>query len=178
MKISVSRIKQHDVDHFEEVYKFYMPLLHRFALQYTYDSGTAKDLVHDAFLWVWNNADKIRENGNLAALLFRLVRSNCLNYLRSLGIRDRNDVKYAEAMAEIDSLLEEPGMDDLGLLRHQWLLRALKLLPKRGREALELHFVRNMHTKAIALEMSVSESTVKTHLKRALKTLRDDMDEK
>ena len=41
MKISVSRIKQHDVDHFEEVYKFYMPLLHRFALQYTYDSGTA-----------------------------------------------------------------------------------------------------------------------------------------
>lgn len=178
MKISVSRIKQHDVDHFEEVYKSYMPVLHRFAQQYTYDAETAKDLVHDAFLWVWNNADKIRENGNLAALLFRLVRSNCLNYLRSLGIRDRNDVKYAEAMAEINSLLEDSGMDDLGLWRHQWLRHALKLLPKRGREALELHFVRNMHTKAIALEMSVSESTVKTHLKRALKTLRDDLDEK
>ena len=178
MKIFMAWIKQQDVDHFEEVYKAYMPVLHRFAVQYTCDDEMAKDLVHDAFLWVWNNTDKIRENGNLPALLFRLVRSNCLNYLRSLGIRDRNDVKYAEAMAEIDSLLEDAEMDDLGLSRHQWLRRALKLLPERGREALELHFVRNMQTKAVALEMSVSESTVKTHLKRALKTLREDLDEK
>lgn len=175
MKVFVSRIKQHDVDHFEEVYKAYTPVLHRFAAQYTYDTEIAKDLVHDAFLWVWNNADRIRDDGNLPALLFRLVRSNCLNYLRSLGIRDQHDAKYAEALNEMNSMLEESELDDLGLRRHQWLRRALKLLPERGRRALELHFGQSMQTKAVALEMRVSESTVKTHLKRALKTLREDM---
>lgn len=79
MKILVSSIKQRDVDHFEMVYNYYMPVLYRFAMQYAYDSETAKDLVHDAFAWVWNNPDKIRDDGNVAALLYRLVRSNCLN---------------------------------------------------------------------------------------------------
>ena len=92
MKILVSSIKQRDVDHFEMVYNYYMPVLYRFAMQYAYDSETAKDLVHDAFAWVWNNPDKIRDDGNVAALLYRLVRSNCLNYLRSLDIRDSNDL--------------------------------------------------------------------------------------
>lgn len=49
MKILVSSIKQRDVDHFEMVYNYYMPVLYRFAMQYAYDSETAKDLVHDAF---------------------------------------------------------------------------------------------------------------------------------
>ena len=52
MKILVSSIKQRDVDHFEMVYNYYMPVLYRFAMQYAYDSETAKDLVHDAFAWV------------------------------------------------------------------------------------------------------------------------------
>ena len=51
MKILVSSIKQRDVDHFEMVYNYYMPVLYRFAMQYAYDSETAKDLVHDAFAW-------------------------------------------------------------------------------------------------------------------------------
>lgn len=63
MKILVSSIKQRDVDHFEMVYNYYMPVLYRFAMQYAYDSETAKDLVHDAFAWVWNNPDKIRDEG-------------------------------------------------------------------------------------------------------------------
>ena len=107
MKILVSSIKQRDVDHFEMVYNYYMPVLYRFAMQYAYDSETAKDLVHDAFAWVWNNPDKIRDDGNVAALLYRLVRSNCLNYLRSLDIRDCNDRKYAEAAAFAEFLFDD-----------------------------------------------------------------------
>ena len=42
MKILVSSIKQRDVDHFEMVYNYYMPVLYRFAMQYAYDSETAK----------------------------------------------------------------------------------------------------------------------------------------
>ena len=160
MKILVSCIKQRDVDHFEMVYNYYMPVLYRFAMQYAYDSETAKDLVHDAFAWVWNNPDKIRDEGNVAALLYRLVRSNCLNYLRSLDIRD---------------FLFDDEPDDHRYAIELRLRHALNALPERGRAALEMHFVGNMRIKAIAEVMHVSEATVKTHIKRALKALREGM---
>lgn len=174
MKILVSSIKQRDVDHFEMVYNYYMPVLYRFAMQYAYDSETAKDLVHDAFAWVWNNPDKIRDEGNVAALLYRLVRSNCLNYLRSLDIRDYNDRKYAEAAAFAEFLFDDEP-DDHRYAIELRLRHALNALPERGREALEMHFVGNMRIKAIAEVMHVSEATVKTHIKRALKALREGM---
>lgn len=174
MKIDVSSIKRHDVDHFEMVYKHYMPQLYRFAMQYAYDPETAKDLVHDAFVWLWNHADRIRDEGNVAALLHHLVRSNCLNYLRSLDIRHSHDRKYAET-----TLPAEPhsadGPDDERLIIGLRLQRALDALPARGRDAVQMHFVRNMRIKAIARAMHVSESTVKTHIKRALKALREGM---
>ena len=174
MKILVSCIKQRDVDHFEMVYNYYMPVLYRFAMQYAYDSETAKDLVHDAFAWVWNNPDKIRDEGNVAALLYRLVRSNCLNYLRSLDIRDCNDRKYADAAVFTDFLFDDEP-DDRRYAIELRLRHALNALPERGREALEMHFVGNMRIKAIAEVMHVSEATVKTHIKRALKALREGM---
>lgn len=49
MKILVSSIKQRDVDHFEMVYNYYMPVLYRFAMQYAYDSEIAKDLCTRRF---------------------------------------------------------------------------------------------------------------------------------
>ena len=68
---------------------------------------------------------------------------------------------------------DEPDDDRYAIelrLRH-----ALNALPERGREALEMHFVGNMRIKAIAEVMHVSEATVKTHIKRALKALREGM---
>lgn len=174
MKVDAKSIKQHDVDHFEMVYNRYMPVLYRLALHYAYDPETAKDLVHDAFAWLWNNPDKIRDDGNVAALLHRLVRSNCLNYLRSLDIRDSHDRKYAETLHLTELLFAEEPDDDSRIVGLR-LQRALSTLPARGRQALEMHIVGDMRIKAIAQVMHVSESTVKTHIKRALKALREDL---
>ena len=80
--------------------------------------------------------------------------------------------ELAKALAEF--LFDDEPDDDRYAIELR-LRHALNALPERGREALEMHFVGNMRIKAIAEVMHVSEATVKTHIKRALKALREGM---
>ncbi|HEX2294525.1 MAG TPA: sigma-70 family RNA polymerase sigma factor [Actinomycetota bacterium] len=52
------------------------------------------------------------------------------------------------------------------------LVRALRTLPFRQRQALVLHYVGDLHPRAIAQAMNVSEGTVKAHLAQGRAALR------
>ena len=80
----------------------------------------------------------------------------------------------------VNRVLSTVGIPTVDWFQNAWAARwvighALDALPERGRAALEMHFVGNMRIKAIAEVMHVSEATVKTHIKRALKALREGM---
>ena len=84
------KIIEHDMVAFQELYNNNISELVAFAYRFTYDIEIAKDLVHDAFVWIWDHPEKINCQGNIEALLLHIVRSNCLNYIRDLDIQDKN----------------------------------------------------------------------------------------
>ena len=166
-------IKAHDIQAFHELYIHYMPILQAFAFRYTYNSETAKDLVHDAFIWIWNHPEKIDTQRNIVHFLHMMVQNNCLNYLRSLRIHDSHDEKLTEALlfSSGTSFIEE--MDDRQQHVMQKLHSALALLSPKSHEMLLLHVVDGLKIKQIAEKFGIEESSVKTHIKRAMKLLRE-----
>lgn len=146
--------------------------LQRYAYRYVYDWEEAKDIVQSAFLQLWINAGKIDPDGDIGAYLSGIVHNLCSNYLRHLNIIDTNQEKLTEAIV-FQNLISD--IDNVSPEIRERLDKAIDSLPDKSREILLLHVVEGMKCKDIAEKYGVAESTVKTHLKRAMKVLRENL---
>ena len=153
------RIKKRDLDAFHELYKTsFLPLQH-YAMRYLYDWKQAEDLVQDAFLSLWDHLERYDEKQPVFYYMLGIIRNNCLNYLRDL-----------EAM--LFSGIEDPEIDeDI----HERLKTILDTLPEKQKEVVLLHIVEKKKIKEIATQMDIAETTVKTHFKRAMAILRNNL---
>lgn len=169
------KIKHRDKEAYRSLYTIYMPVMYAFAFRYTYNSDAAKDLVHDAFVWLWNNPQKIDVTRNIVHFLHTIVRNNCLHYLRDLRIHDSHNDKLIEAAVLSFTPFIPDDSDDADLLLRQKLQQTLQLLPEKSHEILLMHIVQGLRISQIAEKQGIAESTVKTHIKRAMKTLREHL---
>ena len=151
------RIKKRDLDAFHELYKTsFLPLQH-YAMRYLYDWKQAEDLVQD-------------EKQPVFYYMLGIIRNNCLNYLRDLEIQGKHQDKIIEAM--LFSGIEDPEIDeDI----HERLKTILDTLPEKQKEVVLLHIVEKKKIKEIATQMDIAETTVKTHFKRAMAILRNNL---
>ena len=164
------RIKKRDLDAFHELYKTsFLPLQH-YAMRYLYDWKQAEDLVQDAFLSLWDHLERYDENQPVFCYMLGIIRNNCLNYLRNLEIQGKHQDKIIEAM--LFSGIEDPEIDeDI----HERLKTILDTLPEKQKEVVLLHIVEKKKIKEIATQMDIAETTVKTHFKRAMAILRNNL---
>lgn len=164
------RIKKRDEEAFRLLYVEYFHNLQYYAMRYLYDWDEAENLVQDAFLALWCNLDKYDGERNVVYYLLTFVRNSCLKYIRDLKIRDSNQDKVIEALLFSNMVDDEP---DENLLRR--LNEILSRLPDKQREVLMKHVVERKTMPEIALELDIAESTVKTHYKRAIALLRENL---
>ena len=146
------RIKKRDLDAFHELYKTsFLPLQH-YAMRYLYDWKQAEDLVQDAFLSLWDHLERYDEKQPVFYYMLGIIRNNCLNYLRDLEIQGKHQDKI-----------------------HERLKTILDTLPEKQKEVVLLHIVEKKKIKEIATQMDIAETTVKTHFKRAMAILRNNL---
>ena len=164
------RIKKRDLEAFHELYKTsFLPLQH-YAMRYLYDWKEAEDMVQDAFLALWSNLNRYDEKQSVFYYLLGIIKNNCMNYLRNLDIQYKHQDKIIEAM--LFSNIEDPDFDeDI----HERLNYILNLLPEKQRKVVLLHIVEKKKIREIAEQMDIAETTVKTHFKRAMTILRNNL---
>lgn len=164
------RVKRGDEKAFRILYAEAFPNLQQYAMRYLYNWQEAEDLVQEAFFSLWCNLDKYDDSRNIITYLLVIVKNNCLNYLRDLKIRDQNLDKMVEALLFANLRDEEP---DEQLVRR--LNEVLDQLPEKQREVLLKHVVDQQTLPDIARELNIAESTAKTHYKRAIAVLRENL---
>jgi len=143
----------------------YHPLV-RFAEGMIFDPQLAEDLVQGLFIHLWENAGKINIKSSLKAYLFMAVRNRCLNSLKEVKIRDKNELLYLEGMLNSDS---DEEIDPVLLDK---LNSSLTKLPEKMVEIVKLKYLENRKLRDIALQLNISENTVKTQLLRSKHKLR------
>lgn len=156
---------------FENLFRHSFDDLSGFVCSYVRDEEVARDIVHDAFMTIWNNRMHLDASQSLRSYLFTLARNYALNFLRHQKVERHNEENIARILSEFEEEMDEYETS-LGHLQEK-----LNELPEKQREVLEKCFVEGKMYKEIAEELDISVNTVKTHLKRALKFLRGELQE-
>lgn len=162
-------LKDDDDAAFKEIYLRYDKLLLIYAYKKLRNREEAKDLVQDVFTWLWNSRKDFSLNTTLSGYLYKSVLNRIFDVVKHKGIIRKyvdSGKHYVEISNEdTDYLIREK---DIALLIEKEILA----MPPKMREIYTLKKKYFLSTKEIATELSLSEHTVSTQMKRALKHLK------
>ncbi|WP_230383794.1 RNA polymerase sigma factor [Pedobacter endophyticus] len=154
---------------FTEVYNRFYGLLFIHASKRLNDDEEAKDVVHQLFESLWLKRAQIDPDGNLSAYLYTAVRNRVLDVFAHQKVEN----KYVDSLQHFmdqdhvrtDHRVRERQMAAL-------IEQEIDALPPKMREIFILSRKANKTHREISEELGLSELTVKTQVKNALRILR------
>jgi RNA polymerase sigma-70 factor (ECF subfamily) len=154
-----------------DLYDRYAGLAYAIAMRILGDPGRAEDAVQEAFLNVWNQAEKFDpERGSLRAWLLTSVRNRSIDYLRGRGSHERREVELRPQLVEVGPRADPWREVSLSLERSA-VREAMDSLPPEQRQVVELAYFGGYSQREIADMTRVPIGTVKGRIRLALEKL-------
>ncbi len=156
----------------EALYRAHGARLVRIARMFVDDRSAAEDLVQEAFIRFHRTRDRLRDPNAAAGYL----RSTVLNLARDHNRRGLVSLRHLDAHP-VGSMGPDPH--DAAILdeEQQTLLEAVGGLALRQRDCVVLRYYLELSYDEIATTLGISANSVKTHLKRGMAALREQMEE-
>lgn len=174
----VQQVAQGDKQAFAELYDRFSGPLFGTALRIVRDPGEAQDIVHDAFVTVWEKASTFEASrGTAFSWVVTLVRNRAIDHVRMrrrraelLGDSFLSDLGYPADGAA-------PAGDASALLGDEarMVRTAVATLPPEQRRVLELAFFGGLTQEQIAGTLQEPLGTVKARIRRGLLKLRESL---
>lgn len=161
-------LNEGDEKAFAAIFNRYHSLLFDFVYKRTRDRDGAKDIVQEIFVRLWNNRSTLNIKTSLRSYLYRCALNAVLNTLSHECIREEYVNSLQQMISEnpqADYHIREADMERL-------ISTEVAALPPKMREVFEMRKKNYLSNKEIASRMGISEQTVETHMKRALRVLR------
>jgi len=146
-----------------DLYRLHALRLIRLGYVMLGDRQAAEDVVQDAFAGLYRRWGRLADHAKAPQYL----RSSVLNGCRSAIRRNRPGMK----VLDFDPAVVSAEADVLAGEQQRVLMRAIRRLPRRQREALVLRFYLDEPDAEIARLMGIRESTVRSTTHRALAAL-------
>lgn len=156
---------------FERLFRTRFKPLVVYALRFVKDLETARGLVQDVFITLWEKREAlVSSQGEPAAYLTTSVRNRCLNYLRDQRKFNRDLLDFEGLMPDDDSTQPSDGIE-LSQLNSE-ITAAISQLPEKCRQIFTMSRFDGKKYQEIADELGISIKTVETQMSRALTHLR------
>ena len=168
------RLQRRDPRAMADLYDRYGRLVYALIVRVVRDGGIAEDLVQETFLRVWNRVQGFdAEKGGLGPWLLAVARNRAIDYLRSAAGRMRNaselqDTEHPALFADMEKQLFHAD-------RVRRVKDALEKLTPNHRMVIELAYFEGLSQAEMAERMGQPLGTVKTWVRSALKSLRDEL---
>lgn len=121
----------------------------------------AEEILQTVYLTVLEGRAVFHGRSTLKTWLFAVIRRTATSFYRRRSIRDALLLRFFDGRPHAEIQTRETG-----------LLRALRQLPRRQHEVIELVFYHDMTVDAAAAVMGVSAGSARVHYDRAKKRLR------
>jgi RNA polymerase sigma-70 factor (ECF subfamily) len=144
----------------EEIVELYYTSIFRFCRQFLGSHTEAQDATQIVFYKACKRLPTRKDKSTTRSWLYQIARNTCIDkvrwWKRYFTFRDSIEVSFANAPTTISKTLRE----------------AVSALPTRQREVFILRHWHDFSTEQTAEQLGITPGSVKTHLKRAIKTLR------
>ncbi|MNR01645.1 ECF RNA polymerase sigma factor SigL [compost metagenome] len=162
-------LKEGDAAAYTVVYNRYFNELYIHAYSRLRDKEEAQDVVHELFATLWNKRAELMFKSSLPAYLYTAVRNRILDVISHQQVESRYVTSLQHFIEEgyciTDHQVRERQLTAL-------IEKGISELPPKMRAIFELSRKHAMSHKEIAEQLNLSEQTVRTQVKNALRILR------
>jgi RNA polymerase sigma-70 factor (ECF subfamily) len=168
----IARIVDRDQEALAALYAAVVGRVYGMALRMTRQAALAEEVTQDTFWQIWRQAPRFApERGSTLAWIMTMARSRALDALRR--IEPGQCELEAEVLERAESPEKEAPPDLLNAMQEgHYLYATLASLDPLPRQLLSLAFFRGLSHEEIAGHTGMPLGTVKSHIRRALATLR------
>ncbi|MBL4675899.1 MAG: RNA polymerase sigma-70 factor [Mucilaginibacter sp.] len=153
---------------FAELYERYFGVLYLHALKKLRDKDEAKDLVQELFVVLWDRRANLSSYRQVSGYLFACVRNRVLNLISRKKTQDKYVLTLPASVnfeAVTDHRVRERQLAAI-------IEAEVQSLPPRMREVFEMSRKQHFSHQEIAVTLGLSEQSVRSHVKGALRILR------
>ena len=159
------------LDALEALYDRYRAMAYAIALRITGDATLAEDVVQEAFLGVWRNADRYAEGrGSVKTWLLSIVHHRAIDVVRRR--RPVAGLPGADQPVPTQLVAPDPWPEVAGRLDAHVVREAVATLSDVQRQAIELAYWSGLSQTEIADHVGAPLGTVKSRMRLGLVALR------
>lgn len=166
--------REFDEEAFEALFKLHFKPLCFFAQSYVKDLDTAREIVQESFMALWDKRGTLDTSKSVKSYLSTVVYNKSLNYLRSTKKFDR-DLLISE------HLMTEPVGEYTDILVVKDISKkideAIENLPDKCREIFLMNRYEHLKYQEIADKLQISVKTVEAQMSKALQHMRIHLSE-
>ena len=162
-------IKEGYTKSFELLFRKYYQGLCNYCMGILGDAEKTEDVVQDAFVYLWENRRRINIKTSLKSYLYQSVRHGALKVIRSQTLEQR----HISRLTEFIEYLEQSEFSEEELSGLQKVEQAIEELPSQCKSVFLMSLVDEKSYKQIADELVISLNTVKTHISKAYRLIRE-----
>lgn len=163
------RVGEGDAESLAELYKLCGKAVYSYALAMTHSTYDAEDVLHETFLSLCRSAADYKSHGKAMAYIFTVTRNHCLKvFEKGNRTADLPEEDFLPYIAESDAVSSEDR-----LLLEQCMGR----LDETERRIIIMHVVWGFKHREVASLLGLGLSTVISKYNRALKKLKNVLEE-
>ena len=156
---------------FTQLFDHYRARIFSVAWRFLKSRELAEEIVQEVFLKVWVRREEMRRILNFEGYLFTMARNQIFDGIKFIA-------KETTAKREFAGSIEPVNGTDHSLIEKQYeelLQEAVNQLPPQQKQIFRLAKIEGMSHQAIAEQLHISRLTVKTHVAKALQTIRHNL---
>jgi RNA polymerase sigma-70 factor (ECF subfamily) len=169
----IDRCRTGDDAAFGELVDHYKDLVYGLIYRMVLDRSQVDDLAQEVFLKVHRGLPYFRGEARLSTWIYRIVQNVCSQARARRLPEVPNDVGV-DGMPRREPAASDPAFADVEM--RDRIDKALARLPEHYRLLIAAHYLKGVQYEALAEALGIPLGTVKTHLYRAKRQLREILD--
>lgn len=153
----------------QDIMALHTDYLLRLAYLYVKDWPTAEDIVQDVYLKFYQKYEQFEGRSTIKTYLSKMTVNKCKDYLKSWRYR-MQVLTNSSTNKQKNSRNRLVEQDE----RHE-LADAILQLPLKYREVIIYYYFEELSILEVAQQLSISDNTVKTRLRKARSLLKDEL---
>ena len=156
---------------YDQLFKeFYQPLS-VFANSYVHDLETAKEIVQDLFVHLYEKRKTLVITTSIKSYLYQSVRNRCLNQIKHQQVQKMHHDRMKPEQNFSENLEDKIRETEL----EHMIFKVVDQLPPQCRRIFNMSRVSGLSNGEIAGQLDISKRTVETQISNALKVLREKL---